>query len=323
MISTYLPKLYRGILLSISITLLAFILKPILGLSVVLLALLLGVLTGNIIKIPENYNPGIKKSSSTFLELAIVFIAFSIDYNKLIDLGWKTIFIITSTMTLVLAATILLVKKMKDAPSSSYLIGFGTAICGSSAIAALSSVIPHKKEDLGISLAVVNFYGLLGMIFLPFVLVYFYNEYQSGIFLGASLHSVGNVAGAGFGMNNIIGELAITVKLGRVALLTPALLIFQIFIEKSPHTKQSTFKIPWYLLIFIFISTLTSFIDFPENIIRFAGKISAFLLAVAMAAIGLKINFKNLLTSGKKGLIFGGIVFITQLLAIIFLLKII
>ncbi|MCT4664790.1 MAG: putative sulfate exporter family transporter [Flavobacteriales bacterium] len=206
-------SLYKGILLSLLITLLAFALKPVLGLSVVLLALILGVFAGNMIRVPESYNSGIKKSSKIFLELAIVFIAFSIDYNKLLDLGWKTIFIITSTMALVLIMTVWLAKKMKYTSGSSHLIGFGTAICGSSAIAALSSVVPHKKEDLGISLAVVNFYGLLGMIILPFILLYFYNEYQSGIFLGASLHSVGNVAGAGFGMNKHIGELAITVNL--------------------------------------------------------------------------------------------------------------
>jgi uncharacterized integral membrane protein (TIGR00698 family) len=153
------------------------------------------------------------------------------------------------------------------------------------------------------------------MIVLPFITTYWLNDTQNGILIGASLHSVGNVAGAGFGINDTVGELSITVKMGRVALLTPALLAFNYFLPNT-HVEGQKFKLPWYLTAFIIISLLVTFITLPSGITQFTKAGSNLLLATAMAAIGLKVSFKTLISSGKKGLIFGAILFAIQLIVI-------
>ena len=124
---------------------------------------------------------------------------------------------------------------------------------------------------MGIAMAVVNLYGLIGMIALPMITSEWLTDIQNGILLGASLHSVGNVAGAGFAMSDAIGELAVTVKLGRVALLTPALLIFGYFIGSSSNS-QTTKKLtlPWYLVTFIVISILVSILAIPQEILAYS-----------------------------------------------------
>jgi uncharacterized integral membrane protein (TIGR00698 family) len=304
-----------GILISISLAALAFFTADFLRLNEVLVALLLGIAVGNLVKLPKQFNVGISFSASTLLEFAIVLLAFGIDYQRFFALGWQAITIVIVSMTIVLVATVWLAKKLKCPGSTGWLIGFGTAICGSAAIAALAPSVSKDKTDIGISLAVVNLFGLLGMIAIPFITSNWLTETQNAILIGASLHSVGNVAGAGFGINDAIGEMAITVKLGRVALLTPALIIFNFFLPNS-HAEGQKFKLPWYLIAFIIISLLVTFIAIPADIKSITKISSNFLLATAMAAIGLKVSFKTLLNSGKKGLVFGALLFAIQLIVI-------
>lgn len=315
MIKAFLKANTAGIALSVALAVLAFLLADFLHLNEVLLALLFGIIAGNVIRISSNFDDGIKFSASGILEIAIVLLAFGINYQNFINLGYQSIVIVVLTIVIVLGITIWLAKKLKCPGSTGWLVGFGTAICGSAAIAALAPSVSKDKTDIGIALAVVNLFGLLGMIVLPFITTYWLNDTQNGILIGASLHSVGNVAGAGFGINDTVGELSITIKMGRVALLTPALLAFNYFLPNT-HVEGQKFKLPWYLTAFIIISLLVTFITLPSGITQFTKAGSNLLLATAMAAIGLKVSFKTLISSGKKGLIFGAILFAIQLIVI-------
>lgn len=310
-----------GVLLALAIAIAAIFISHWLGLSSILIALVVGIGLGNTVSLPQKWSIGLKFSSTTFLEFAIVFMAFSIDYSSFLKLGWESILLVLITMALALWSTIWLGKRMNCPSNAGLLVGFGTAICGSTAIAALAPSVSKDKSDMGIAMAVVNLYGLLGMLAIPFITSDWLTDVQNSILLGASLHSVGNVAGAGFAMNETIGEMAITIKLGRVALLTPALLIFSHFTQKMDlETKNKTenkLRLPWYLIVFVSLSILVSVVTFPSEILTMSKHTSNFLLATAMAAIGLKVSFKTLLASGKKGLIFGAVLFAVQLAVIV------
>ncbi len=316
-------KIWPGLAITASICLVSYILQSFLGLHSIVLALLLGILVGNSLSLPASWNRGVKFSSGLLLELSIVLMAFGINFASFLKLGWETILIIIVSIVVVLSSTVLLSKKLNCPSSAGLLAGFGTAICGSSAIAALTPVIRSSKSDMGIALAVVNLYGLIGMILLPLVAENWLSDVQNGVLLGASLHAVGNVAGAGFAMSESIGELAVTVKLGRVALLTPALLIFGQFVNASDKTNEKArIKLPWYLISFIVVTLLVSFIPLPKEVLTSTKQISQILLTIAMAAIGLKVSLKQLISSGKKGLVFGGLLFGIQLVVIGLLLVI-
>ncbi len=306
-----------GILLALVITSGAYFLSTIISFNAVLLALVLGILVGNLVNLPDITKSGIKTSSGLILELAIILMAFGINYTSFITLGWQTILIIVATITAVLISTVQLSKVFKCPGSTGWLVGFGTAICGSSAIAALAPSISKDKTDIGIALAVVNLFGLLGMVVIPVITKDYLTDVQNGVLIGTSLHSVGNVAGAGASLSNAVGELAVTVKLGRVALLTPALLVISFFLGKKTNPDVKTkLNLPWYLVTFIVISVLGSIFTMPSEVLSLAKQSSNFLLAMAMAAIGLKVSFKTLLSSGKKGLIFGAVLFAIQLVVI-------
>ncbi|MFT5724118.1 MAG: putative integral membrane protein (TIGR00698 family) [Bacteroidia bacterium] len=311
-----------GIAISIAITVLAYFIADLVGFNAVLMALIVGIVIGNIIKLPNASAPGIKFSSGFILELAIALMAFGINYGSLVHLGWQSALLVGLTMTIVLIFTKILAKKLHCPGTTGWLIGFGTAICGSAAIAALAPKVVKDKTDIGIALAVVNLYGLIGMIAIPLITVGILSDLENGILIGASLHAVGNVAGAGFAMSDSIGEMAVAIKLGRVALLTPALLLFGASIKKSNTDGQKkSAKLPWYLIAFLVISITFSIVALPKQFLSSVKTSSNFLLAVAMAAIGLKVGLRSLLTAGKKAFLFGGIVFAIELVVIIVLLQ--
>ncbi len=293
-------------------------------LNSVMWALILGVALRNLIAIPSDWEAGISFTSAKMLELSIVFLAFGIDYGKIADLGVSSFIGITLTVTVVLIATYFMSKKFQCPTNTGLLVGFGTAICGSSAIAALAPSLKNgEKEDVAISMAVVNLIGTLGMLFLPFVLVGFLqSDTEMGFFIGASLHSVGNVAGAGFAIGKEAGDIAITVKLARVALLTPGLFFMNYLINKgAPAGQKARFQLPWYLIGFILISAAYSVIDFPTEISKGARSAGNIILSIAMAGIGLKVSFKKLLQAGKRGLRFGLAIFAVQIVMLLGILQ--
>lgn len=308
-----------GFGLAVIIGLLAHFIAPTLGLNGIILGLFAAIVLGNIWKIPEYFQAGISFTGSKLLELSIVFLAFNISLGHVVGIGWQSMLIVVAMIVLILLITIYLSRKFNCPGSTGWLVGFGTAICGSSAIAAVAPSISKNKEDVGIALAVVNLMGSIGMISLPFVLQWLQvSDLNSGVIIGGSLHAVGNVAGAGYALSEETGQLAITVKLARVALLSPAVIFFSYLINrKEAKNWKEHFNLPLYLIAFILITLLVTFIDIPVSFTKtmeLLGKIS---LTIAMTAIGLKISFRELYQSGRKALGFGAMIFLVQILIIV------
>ena len=305
----------KGILLSLLIGLSAYVLSSAYTFfNSILLGLVMGMVIGNFVRVPTAYGSGITFTSGKLLEFSLLFLAFGISYTSVSKIGLMSFTCIIITIVVVLVLTIALSRKLNFSDSSCYLIGFGTAICGSSAIAAVSSSVTKNKEDIGISLAVVNLLGAIGMISLPILLTYVpVSMVKSGFIIGGSLHSVGNVAGAAYTMGDEIGQTAITIKLARVALLSPALIFFRYLVNKGTSNWKEHFRLPWYVWSFIGISILTSVLDIPADMISTSETIGKVILTVAMAAIGLKVSFRTLYQSGKKAVLIGMVIFLIQL----------
>jgi uncharacterized integral membrane protein (TIGR00698 family) len=315
---------YKGIALSVAIGVLAFFISDVLPstLNSILLALLLGMFVGNSIKLPQTFQAGIGLTSSKLLEFSILFLAFSINYAHIAEIGATSFSIVVVLVLLMLLITYYLSNKFKCPGSTGWLIGFGTSICGSSAIAALAPGVSKNKEDVGIAMAVVNLFGSIGMILMPMALLeYNLSANHMGLLLGGTLHSVGNVAGSAYSISNEVGEVAITVKLARVALLSPALIFFNVLVNRNTAKRWTDyFILPWYLWSFIGITVLSSFVHFPLGFLKTMESSGKLILTISMAAIGLRVSFKELFQSGKKGLMFGLIIFLVQISLLLLLL---
>ncbi|MFN3757383.1 MAG: YeiH family protein, partial [Flavobacterium sp.] len=309
----------RGFVFSFILAFIAVLVAQLLPfLNSIMMGLLLGIVVGNLITLPAKYHAGISFTGSKILEIAVVLFAFGINYTHMAELGWQRFLAIVLVVFAVLLLTVYVSKKFNCPSSVGWLVGFGTAICGSSAIAALAPSIAKNKEDVGVAMAVVNLYGTLGMLVLPLVAagLSLSNE-DISMLLGGTLHAVGNVAGAGYAMSQDIGDQSLTIKLARVALLTPGLIFFNFITQrKAGKSLQSYFVLPWYLWGFLVITILVSVIQLPAEVIKFFSEAGKYLLTLAMVAIGLKVSFASLLQSGKRGLMFGLIIFLVQVVLV-------
>lgn len=319
----HLCEMYKGIVFSVLLGLAAVFLEKFTppAFNGILIALLLGILLGNTLKLPENLASGIQYTSSKMLELSILFLAVGINYADVAALGVQPFLGVAAVVFTVLFLSFFLAKRFNCPGNTGILVGFGTAICGSSAIAALApSLQKQNKEDVAIAMAVINLLGTLGMLVLPWALLQVDWPSQDvaasamGYLVGGSLHSVGNVAGAGFAIGKSAGDVAITVKLARVALLTPGLIFMTYLTQRhSQGSWKRYFQLPWYLIGFILVTLLVSVIDIPKPALKEVEYIGKVILTIAMAAIGLKVSVRKLIQAGSRGLRFGVVMFLLQI----------
>jgi len=304
-----------GIVLAVVIMLVAkFLAAYIPNLGVTILALMLGIIVRQLIPNFSKFTPGVVWSEKYVLETAIVFIGFGFEINKFSKIGTSTILMITVSIIVVILISLLLGKIFGSNNNKLYwLLGAGSAICGSSAIGATAPLIEAKEEETGLSLAVVNVLGLIGMILLPLIAAAFqFSSVDTGIFLGGILQSVGHVVSAGFAVSDEVGQFSTVVKMGRVAFLIPFLLIiFFLFRKRSNGTK---IKLPLFILFFLIAVLISQLNIFNANAIKQITKLGDGLLNIGMAAIGLKINIKSLWKISGKAFFAGGIIFIFQII---------
>ena len=294
---------FPGMIVSVGLAALGYLLArwvPVF--NAVLWALLLGVVLGNLRPLAGAFQAGIGFGGKQVLNWAIIFLGFDVSARQISSLGWRTLGSIVLMILLMLSFTYLFARWFRCPTTTGWLVGFGTAICGSSAIAALSGSVTDDKGDAGIALAVVNLLGLAGMILWPALLPYLgTSDASSGMLIGGTLHAVGNVVGAGYAMGDEIGQLALTVKLGRVAMLAPGLIFFNWLVNREAGGLER-FKLPYYIWGFILVVALVALLPVPATVISTGKMVGKMLLTVAMAAIGLKISLGQLCSTGRVAL---------------------
>jgi uncharacterized integral membrane protein (TIGR00698 family) len=313
----FISKYYHGILLAISISILAYMVSFILPIGIVTISIILGAIFGNIFTIPKKFNDGINYAQDKILAFAIALMGINLDFTILSSLGFKTILLIILSISLTIYSSILIGRFFKIDTKLALLLGFGNGVCGSSAISAVAPIIKPNQNFIGLSIAIVNLLGIIGIFLMPFIAFLFgLDEINSGILVGNTLQAVGQVTASGFSISNIAGVGATTVKMGRVLLLTPLIFILIYIYHKNQH-KTNNYKqkitIPLFIIFFIFFSIIGS-LDFVSNSIKdIISLISHISLVVAMGAIGLKIQLKNIKQDGKIALKVATLVFIIQI----------
>ncbi len=309
-------KYIKGLLLAIVISIGAFFLAKYILIGSVAIAIIIGIIVGNIVKLNESYTTGITYAEKTLLGYAIALMGINLDFTILSSLGIKTLVIIVFGMVLTIYSAVLIGRYFKIDTKLALLLGIGNGVCGSSAISATAPIIKADKNFIGISVAIVNLLGTVGIFLVPFIAVSFgLNEIDAGILVGNTLQAVGQVTAGGFSISDTAGVSATTVKMGRVLLLTPLVLILiYMFHAKSDDTTTKGAKIPGFILVFILLSLVSSFSLVSVEVKNIISTLSHILLVIAMAAVGLKIHFSSIKSDGKVALKIASYVFVIQII---------
>lgn len=315
-----------GIFLSILVAIFAMLLSSYIPVGSVALAIILGVILGNSVKLPNRFSAGISFSEKKLLGFAIALMGINLDFNVLKELGYNTIFIIIFTLISTLIFAKYLSKRLGFEPKFGLLLGIGNAVCGSAAIAATKDIIKIDKDRTALAIAIVNLLGTIGLFTLPFVgMLLGFSDIDIGILLGNTLQSVGHAIAAGFSVNETVGQSATIVKMGRILLLTP-IILWLIYSVSKKHTssleKSKGLKVPLFIIGFIFFSILATIEIVPKEIVEYISQLSELSLLVAMSAIGLKISFKAIKESGWEAFVFASYIFKFQIILTIVLIVI-
>ncbi len=292
------------ILCSILAIIASFMGKYAFGLGSTTVALLLGIIAGNTIKYTPLL-PGIESVEKKLLPFAIAVLGVQLNLLDLQALGSKAILLILTIVPFTIILSLALGKFFGLTKSQSILLGSGNAICGSSAIAGVNKVIKANQEEVGLSIAAVNLMGTIGLFTFPVILKLMdFSQEQSGFSLGGSLQAVGHAVAAGFGMSDDIGKTAIIIKMGRVLMLGPVVIILGIINSKNKIQKDDNIKValpvPLFIIGFFAMSLLSTFVLTNENTISSIQHIGKTLLNIAMAGIGMRIVFSALIKQGPK-----------------------
>jgi uncharacterized integral membrane protein (TIGR00698 family) len=306
---------FLGLSFSFIIAGISLVLAPLLPLGSVAIAIIIGIIVGNSIKLPQKSEKGITFAEKSLLSFAIALMGINLDFSILIQLGFKTILLIVFGMIITIYSAIFIGKIFKIDTKLALLLGIGNGVCGSSAIGATAPIIKTNKDFIALSIAIVNLLGTIGIFLVPSIAFFIgFNDIDSGILIGNTLQAVGQVTAGGFSISEEAGISATAVKMGRVLLLTPLVFILiYIFHNKNEKSTQKA-KVPLFIIFFVLFSLVSSFSLVDESIKNIISNISHLSLVIAMSAIGLKIHFNAIKNDGKTALKIATLVFIIQII---------
>jgi len=306
----------------IGIELLGYEKSPI---STAMIAILIGIFFGNIFKVRNIMTLGLNFTQNYILKLGIICLGIQLKPFEFLEFGKISIPLIIICIISVLIVVKLIIKKLKIPRHMAYLISIGSTVCGTTAIMATAPIIKAQKNEVSYAIANITLFGILSMLIYPYFANFYFDSdpLKIGLFLGTSIHETSQVAAAGLIYDQQFGSpetlnIATVTKLIRNTFLVIMIPLFAYLYNRGQVQEKnySLIKIfPYFVLGFIamiifrnigdhiFLETANSK-NWAEtiNYIQFGTKI---FLTMAMAAIGLSTNLKDLRSMGYKPFLVG------------------
>ena len=271
---------------------------------VMLYALLLGMAFGFLTE-AERTRDGIEFASKVLLRVGVALLGIRIGWSQIAALGWEPVLMVVALVGIVIGGSVLLARAMGFNPLFGFLSGGATAICGASAAMALSAALPpHEKKEQATLFTIigVSIFSTLAMIAYPVIARFAgLDDTQAGVFIGATIHDVAQVVGAGYAISDDAGDTATIVKLLRVAMLLPVILIAgQIARRQTVAGGSRPPLLPWFVVAFAMLVVLNSVVAIPQAVSDAGNEVSRWCLVASIAAIGMKTRLGEIVKLGWK-----------------------
>ena len=272
------------------------------------LAILLGVVFHTVFGLHDRLRPGVHFSSKLLLEVAIVLLGASISAGAIGKAGLPLVAAIAGVVFAAIALSYGIGRLLGLPHKLSLLVACGNSICGNSAIVAAAPVIEAESEHVTASIAFTAALGILVVLFLPFFkLELGMSERQYGVLAGLTVYAVPQVLAATAPAGLLSTQVGTLVKLVRVLLLGPVILVLGLAGGRAAATNKLGFGrlVPWFIIGFLGMMALRSFGLIPQAALPPIATASTLLTLVSMAALGLMVDLRSVASSGGRVLAAG------------------
>ena len=275
------------------------------GAPVMLFALLLG-MAMNFLSGEGPCRPGIEFTARQVLRVGIALLGLRITFGQVTALGWGPVGLVILSVVLTIGVSIIAARMLGFKGQFGLLTGGATAICGASAALALSAALPHHPlKDKATLFTVIGVSALstLAMVVYPMAAQALGLDARlAGLFLGATIHDVAQVVGAGYSLSTETGDVATLIKLMRVAMLLPVI-VCAVLMTRTAGADAGGERpplLPWFAVAFAILVAVNSTGWVPRAALTAGNDISRWCLIAAIAGIGMKTHLKELATVGFK-----------------------
>ena len=306
-----------GLLLAVGIALAAWWLGhlvPLIGGPV--FGIVLGIAVRNLLAPGESFNPGIQFASKQILQWSIIALGFGLSLTQVAKTGLESLSVTMVTMTTAFVTAFVLGRVLKVHNKLQVLIGVGTAICGGSAIAAVTPIIKPDDHDTAFAISTIFLFNIVAVLLFPLLgHMLHLSDLGFGLWAGTAINDTSSVVAAGYSYSTAAGDYATIVKLTRATLIIPICLVLAIIVavREKRAAKQSggisDFSMrrifPWFILWFLVASAVRTAGYMPVAIQPAIHLAAEFMIIVALTAIGLSANLRKMAATGARPILLG------------------
>ena len=313
---------FPGVAVATAVALAASFIAQRYGAPAMLMGLLLGMAFHFLNETPR-VGPGLELVAVKALRLGVAFLGLRLTVADVASLGWTPVLLVVCAVLATLLFGVVLGRLLGCERQLGVLTGGSVAICGASAAMAISSVLPKgpdtQRQTLFTIIGVTSL-STIAMVLYPIIGdVLQFNDQEMGIFIGATIHDVAQVVGAGYSVSPTTGDLGTFIKLLRVAMLVPVVLVIGIIFRNKVSAAADREKapaFPLFLIGFIVLFAINSTGLIPGDVIQPVANLAPALLLVAIAALGIRTSMQEVMTIGLKPvlLIVGETLFIAAII---------
>ena len=290
--------------------------------SPLIIGIILGMIYANSLRnhLPETWTPGIQYCSKRVLRLGIILYGFRLTFQQVVEVGLPGITVDCIIVAVTILGGVMVGKWLKMDRDIALLTSIGSGICGAAAVLGAEATLRTKPYKTAVAVATVVIFGTLSMILYPIGYqtgIIDLTPEQMGIFCGSTLHEVAHAVGAGEAIGGVTASTSIIVKMIRVMLLVPVLLILGWWaaakMRKSPAAaegEKGKVAVPWFAFGFLLVIGFNSLNLLPEVVVGWINQFDTFLLTMAMAALGAETSFDKFKKAGVKPFLLAAILYV-------------
>ncbi len=326
----FIKKYSLGVVLTVVVAFISIYISGLIPLHLIsggVFALIIGMLLNPLAAKYNLLKGGISLVSKQVLRLAIIMMGITLSFAQVLQVGKYSLIVMCFTLLAAFGGGYLLGKLFKMNWKLSGLISAGTGICGGSAIAAIAPTIDAKDRDIAYAISATFIFDVLMVILFPIAGRSFgMSDMGFGLWAGTAVNDTSSVVAAGYAFSDAAGAFSVIVKLTRTLSIIPTVLIFS-FINERLNAKEATKALqsdaqtqktqkkinlkkifPYFILLFLGMVAIKSTGYVPEAVSNSVATLSKFFMVMALGAIGLKTNFREVAKSGFKPMLHGFII---------------